>query len=148
MPKPNPLHNITRYEYGRSNAWWVRFQVGDKSSITSAFFSDSAYGGKRKSLRAAKLWRDLVAPSIYRQRKPRPYQGPGPGRVWKQEVSFTRDGWVYTYPAWCAWIRVGPKMCATKWSVTKHGDSQARAKAEAWLKRKQAEQRKYRRAHR
>lgn len=144
MPKPRPLHNITRYEYGRTRAWWVRFQVGDKSDIVGQLFSDATYGGKRKALQAAIAWRDAQAPKVYRQRKPRPYHGPGPGRIWRQTTSHTRNGWVYTYNAWHAWIRVGPRHCATKWSIDKHGSAFAKAKVEAWLKKKRAEQARFR----
>ena len=57
MAKNDNVH-ITRYEFNRTNGWWVR--IYRKGALKSKLFSDKSHGGKRKALLAAREWRDEV----------------------------------------------------------------------------------------
>ena len=56
--RSNPLLCIMRMDSIRTHGWQVRIKRGRK--VYSKFFSDRKLGSKRKSLAAAKLWRDEV----------------------------------------------------------------------------------------
>jgi hypothetical protein len=63
MKKDFELRNIKRidYSYGTrapSLGWWVRFKR--KGEKFNQFFSDNIYGSEKKSLEAAKLYRDAI----------------------------------------------------------------------------------------
>jgi len=50
------LHNITRFDYGRTRGWWVRIRRRGKRY--AAFFSDAPNGGTRAALDLAVHQRD------------------------------------------------------------------------------------------
>lgn len=138
MTAPSPNRNITRMDYERNHGYWVRFQRG--TGLTSASFSDAAYGGKRKALAAARAWRDRVL----RQRLVLPAQSSrervpaGHGYLRKKDVR-QRVG---VYPQWIAWVRLADgRNATTRYSIEKHGDRKAKRLAEAWLRKKRAEMR-------
>jgi hypothetical protein len=58
---PRREKNITRFDYGKTHGWWVRFQRTDERGakrLTSKMFSDAVHGGKQRALRAASAWRE------------------------------------------------------------------------------------------
>lgn len=133
------MKNIVRFEYGRSRAWWVRIErrgskPGEEFFIRK-LFSDGVHGGKRKSLKAAKLYRDAnltiaPEPQYYRQPKSR-------GRVYR-ELRFYYDrntGDRIYYPAWSAWIKDdNGRARHTGYSINKHGYNVALKMAQMWLR--------------
>jgi hypothetical protein len=76
----NEMHHITRLDYARTHAWWVRFQRGPTGARTtySKMFSDKRCGGKLKARRAAIRWRDENAPRFPKQHKPGSGRKPQP----------------------------------------------------------------------
>jgi len=130
-------HGITRFEYGRTRAWWVRIYRGaaDKKKCISKLFSDRSYfGGKRGALDAAKRWRDKTLKTL-----PSAQRGnvkPGYGYLRRVEVKRRVDWW----PMWTAWLCVGHrKWMSTRWSIEAWGDKEARERCKLWLKRKRKE---------
>lgn len=131
-------HNITRMDYGRTHAWWVRIYrgTGDQKRCVSALFSDQKHGGKRKALASARAWRDLQLKKL----------GPGLHGGSRVELGYgyvkridvvQRSGSVY--PHWEAWIRVDHrKWVSTKRSIEKHGLVKAKRLCEAWIIRRRS----------
>lgn len=135
------LRHISRFEYGRTIAWWVRVYRGEK--LYSKLFSDRAYGGKRKALAKALAYRDRLLKRVPLPIQPQPVP-PGPGYV-KRETRHYYDsqGTRRSYEAWTGWIRIAPKKAAsTNWSISKWGSLGAKKMAEAWLKEVRKEQKK------
>src|SRR5687767_4289116 len=66
------LRYITRFEYQRCRAWWVRLPWAKLSKL----FSYKKYGGKAKALRIAILWRDMKLAEVG---PPPPIKRPGAG---------------------------------------------------------------------
>lgn len=68
----NGMRNITRLDYARTHAWWVRFQRGSYGARKThgKMFSDKRCGGRLKARRAAISWRDENAAKFPRQHKP------------------------------------------------------------------------------
>ena len=140
----NRLHHITRLDYERTHAWWVRFQRGPKGKrkTASKMFSDGKWGGKRKALAAALAWRDANA-----SRHPAlPRGGPnGSGRKpqpigYSSVTAFLRsshrsDGRVRETPVLLGRFKTGEGRFATlQLSVSKWG-SMTRSKIDAWIRR-------------
>ncbi len=133
---------ITRFEYGRTRAWWVRFErQGNK---VRKLFSDSIYGGTEQALRAATTFRDCTLKTL-----PPPVTQeqclPGEGRVYLEWRSYRhrKSGELVYYRAWSAWIRIAQGVIRhTGYSIRKHGRLGAREKAEAWLRMHQENQRR------
>ena len=129
--------NISRFDYGRTHGWWVRFQRGTTAEgrriIVSKMFSDAVHGGNSKALGAAIAWRNrtvLNVPSPMRTGIPE--LTPGTGYVRRTEIR-QRSG--NTSDVWVAWIRLdgGPKSAAsTSRSVAKWGVRGAKLEAERW----------------
>lgn len=57
---------ITRFEYGRTRAWWVRFERQGQPirKLFSDAASDAAYGGTEKALREAETFRDRTLKTL------------------------------------------------------------------------------------
>lgn len=135
MARKNPKRNISRIEtysdagkmYG---GWEVRMQRrGEK---TEKFFADNAYGGKRKALNAAKIFRDEL------ERKSRKYsvkelaENPsarnksGIVGVRLHQQKDSRGDYVYYYWYWVAQWTDGHGRRKTKsFSCHTHGDEEA-----------------------
>lgn len=133
--------NISRFEYGNTRAWWVRFHRGQaadgRRKVVSKTFSDSVYGGKRKALQAAIAWRNRTVLNL-----PSPIRSgvaemePGTGYVRRGEIRHRSGNYA---DVWIAWIRLdgGPKSAAsTSRSVAKWGVRGAKAEAEQWLEQR------------
>lgn len=137
--KKPAMRNITRFDYGRTSAWWVRHWRGEKQ--IGRMFSDSKYGGKRAALRYAKAFRDLQEMRL--PRTPRERRPPGPGyirRVMRWYVS--NSGRRFRKEAFVAWIRIAPGIAAsTSYCVEKWGVRRAKRLCEVWLEEKRREQR-------
>lgn len=75
------MRHITRIDLGHTKGWWVRFQrqqeSGGKPVTSSRLFSDSKYGGQRRALRFAMLWRDMKVSQLP---PPRHFAASGSGR--------------------------------------------------------------------
>ncbi|MEY4545375.1 MAG: hypothetical protein RL685_1570 [Pseudomonadota bacterium] len=132
-PPRAKLLNISRLDYERTHAWWVRFQRGSGTErrVVSKMFSDALHGGKRKALLAAQLWRDRMAPKVPRsQRRSELTVPPGYGYVKRREL-LRRSSRQACY---VAWLRV-EDGCAksTSRSVRVYGERGAKADAELWL---------------
>lgn len=126
-------------DYKRSHGWWVRFER--KNYPVSKFFSDSKWGGWRRSRRVAIEYRDLVE-SKMPPRVRRPGPPPGPGYI-KRETRgyYNAAGDLMTYESWMAWIRVAPKKAAsTNVSIDKWGTRKAKRWVLEWLIGKRFEQ--------
>lgn len=135
------MRAITRFDYGKTHGWWVRFQrgVGSEKSVTSALFSDAKWSGKRKALDAAKKWRNRTEREVGKPVLPKPEVPPGYGYVRRADVKQR----VRHTTCWVAWLRIEDKRCqSTKFSVETHGNQEARRRAEAWLEQKRRELRK------
>ncbi len=133
---------ITRFEYGRTRAWFVRFERGGRP--VRKLFSDGVYGGTEQALRAAEAFREstlktLPAPILREQSLP------GEGRVYTEWRSYRhrKTGELVYYRTWSAWIRIAKGVIRhTGYSIRKHGRLGAREKAEAWLRMHQENQRR------
>lgn len=75
--KNEKMRYIVRFDYdaGKGTFWLVRFQegserAGTRSVVAQRTFMDNAYGGKRKSLQAAKDWRDEMAVKLNKLEDP------------------------------------------------------------------------------
>jgi hypothetical protein len=133
--------NISRLDYGRTAAWWVRFTRLDSAGakrVVSKMFSDGVHGGKRKALVAATQWRDRMA----RKLRP-PARGgghepvpPGYGYVKRIEVK-RRVDW---HPVYVAWVRVdGGRNRQTTCSVRLWGEMGAKRRCQRWLVKQRRE---------
>lgn len=133
---------ITRFEYGRTRAWWVRFER--RGNFVRKLFSDSVYGGTEQALRAAEAFRDQklkeLPPALLGEQA-----FPGEGRIYLEWRSYRhrKTGELVYYRTWSAWIRIAKVVIRhTGYSIRKHGRLGAREKAEAWLRMHQENQRR------
>lgn len=137
--------NITRIDYGRGRAWWVRFQRGASGrpgrEVISRHFADSTYGGKRKALAAAKKWRDRTARRVPPPAKNRNRVKAEPGYGYVKRTTIMRRAG--SSDVWLAWIRLdGGRSASTSASVERWGERGARERAKAYLARKRKELRR------
>lgn len=152
MARKNPKRNISRIEtysaagkmYG---GWEVRMQRRGKK--TEKFFADNSYGGKRKALNAAKLFRDELERKSRKYsvkelaEKPSSRNKSGIVGVRLHQQKDTRGDYVYHYWYWVAQWTDGHGRRKTKsFSCHTHGDEEAfrlaveaRAKGVAQAKR-------------
>lgn len=135
MARKNPKRNISRIETYSSTGkmyggWEVRLQRRGKK--TEKFFSDNAYGGKRKAFNAAKEFRDeLEAKSrkytvreLAQQPSVRNHSGIVGVRLHQQKD--TRGDYIYSYWYWVAQWTDGHGRRKTKsFSCHTHGDEEA-----------------------
>jgi hypothetical protein len=126
------MRNITRFDYGNSHGWWVRFYRGGKLAV-GKFFSDGANGGKTRALQTAKAFRDTAEETV-----PSPavrVQPRGTGRVYREERSYRNArGELIRYKAWSFWVRLADGRAShTSYSIEKHGTRKAQAMAKAAL---------------
>jgi hypothetical protein len=128
--------NITRFDYGKTHGWWVRFQRSTPAGVkrvVSKMFSDAVHGGKGKALRAAVAWRDETAATI---RPARPRTARRSGYVKRVEVA-RRAGFSRVY---LAWIRMpNGQAASTSYSIEKWGEREAKRLCERYLARKKRE---------
>jgi hypothetical protein len=128
--------NITRFDYGKTHGWWVRFQRSTDAGIkrvVSKMFSDAVHGGKTKALKAAVAWRNQTAATIRpaRRRTPR-----ASGYV--KRVELTRR--VGVSPVYLAWIRMPDgRAASTSFSIEKWGERGAKRRCQLYLARKRRE---------
>lgn len=151
-PKLPEMLYITRLDYARTHAWWVRITAvnrkpGDPRLADSKMFSDGKWGGKDKALRAAKQWR-AVALKNY----PRPADHrygvhfrmpPGYGYIRFFMRRYHHRGAkrkVTLQPALVAWLRIEDgKAKATNASIDRWGRKEAMRRVEAWLEKQRRE---------
>jgi hypothetical protein len=128
--------NITRFDYGKTHGWWVRFQRSTRAGskrVVSKMFSDAVHGGKREALRAAIAWRDETAATI---RPARVQRRRASGYVKRAEVA-RRVGVSAVY---MAWIRMpNGRAASTSFSIEKWGAHEAKRRCELYLARKRRE---------
>lgn len=131
----NRLHHVTRLDYERTHAWWVRFQRGPSGArrTASKMFSDGKWGGKKKALARALAWRDANE----HRYPPLPRGGPnGSGRKpqlagYSSVSAVERAG----RPVLLGRFKRADGSFATlQLSVDKWG-STARSKVDAWVRR-------------
>jgi hypothetical protein len=127
--------NITRFDYGRTHAWWVRFQRSTGGTrVVSKMFSDAVHGGKAKALRAAIAWRDRTAATIQPARRRRTKAGVG----YVKRAELARR--VGTWPVYIAWIRMPDgRAASTSFSVARWGEREAKRRCQLYLARKRRE---------
>lgn len=124
---------ITRFEFGRSHGWWVRFQrVGPDKVAISKFFSDAVHSGRHKALAAAFTWRDEQLKKL--DLRPRKSLERGDGYIRLSTRFFrSRQGKASArYLVWEAWIRLGKKAnhnAQTSYSIERWTESGAKDKA-------------------
>lgn len=131
--------NITRFDYGKTHGWWVRFQRSTEAGTTrvvSKMFSDAVHGGKRLALRAAIAWRDEVAATIRPARRRRSLRS---GYVKRAEIA-RRGG---ASPVYVAWMRMPDgRAASTSFSIDKWGAQEAKRRCHLYLARKRREARR------
>jgi hypothetical protein len=135
MPKKNPRRNISRIDtksvtgkvYG---GWEVRIQRRGKK--TEKFFGDRRYGGKRKSLAAAKAFRNAIEaeskPYSVKELSSTPSSRNKSGVVGVRlhEQKDARGDYEYHYWYWVAqWNDATGKRCTRSFSIHRHGDQKA-----------------------
>jgi hypothetical protein len=135
MPAKNPRRNISRIEttgpsgkvYG---GWEVRIQRrGEK---TEKFFSDNGFGGKSKSLKEAKRFRDSLEAKLKPYKvaelsdKPSVRNRSGVVGVRLHQQKDIRGEYEYHYWYWVAqWTDAKGKRRTKSFSVHQHGDEKA-----------------------
>ncbi len=142
MIKAQPdLSNITRFEYGNTRAWWVRFEVA-RAPIRK-MFSDGRYGGTERALAAAVKFRDQYRSSLPLAPASWEIHAPDSGRVFRERRSYRNAlGDLVYYDAWSARIRVAlGKDRATSYSIAQWGEKGAKRLAERWLQKQRELQR-------
>ncbi len=140
MSIDNDLRNITRIdqppkspERAGQHGWWVRMQKnGEKFH---QFFNDNKYGGKEKTLVAAKSFRDAIKVE-YTERLGRKSISPHPkaskrsvsGIVGVNRSSYEYQRWGKTYKSavWQAnWPLGNGRQTGTSFSIKKYGEEEA-----------------------
>ena len=126
--------NITRFQYGNTRGWWVRFQRSTESGtkrVISKMFSDTVHGGKVKALKAAIAWRDRTVATIPPPRRSRAILGSG----YVKRVELARR--LGASPMYLAWIRMpNGRAASTTFSINKWGAREAKRRCELYLARK------------
>ena len=129
--------NITRFDYGKTHGWWVRFQRSTEAGtkrVVSKMFSDAVHGGKAKALRAAIAWRNQTAATIRPARRTRIRTGSG----YVKRVLIARR--VGIAPVYMAWIRLpNGRAASTSFSIEKWGAQEAKRRCQLYLARKRRE---------
>lgn len=134
------LRLITRCEYERSCGWWVRVERLS-GYRRSKMFSDSKFGGRQGALESAVRFRDEAEAEA-------PPKLPKPGRPRRLPRGYIRkaqrcrnvNGARVYYQAWIAYYFTAEgRHLETSYSCLKWGSDEARAKAEAWLRRTRLE---------
>ena len=135
MARKNPRRNISRIEtkskagkvYG---GWEVRIQR--RGTKNEKFFGDQRYGGKRKSLAAAKQFRDGIEESTERysvkdlSEVPSSRNKSGVVGVRLHKQKDTRGDFEYHYWYWVAqWTNASGKRKTKAFSIHQHGDEKA-----------------------
>lgn len=144
--KRSALLYITRLDYERTHAWWVRITAvnrkpGEPRLADSKMFSDGRWGGQQKALRAAQKWRDAALkkyprPECYRRGGiPVP---PGYGYIrFSLRRYYPRGSKTFVLePAWVSWLRIEDRQHkGTSISISRWGRKPAWERMEAWLER-------------
>lgn len=135
------LKYITRFEFGRTRAWWVRIQR--LSFNKTKLFSDKAYGGKRKALLAAMKYRDAILKKAPKKKHAWSNQL-NAGGYRRHDRYVQKNGQkVYRIDSWTAWIRTAPyKPQVRSWSIETLGVREAKHRMLEWLSAKQKEQKR------
>jgi len=128
------LRNIIRVDYPEKRTFGWLSQVERQGVKHKKFFSDSVYGGKRSSLNAAIQYRDHILhlterqSSVWRRSIKRRNNTSGIVGVARYERSDSKNE--AARPYWCAfWDDAAGKRRSRKFSVSRHGEAQARALA-------------------
>jgi hypothetical protein len=136
--------NITRFDYGNTHGWWVRFQrstEGGTKRVVSKMFSDAVHGGKLKARRAAVAWRDRTAATLSPARRSQAKLGAQTGYVKRVDLARRRSVW----PVYLAWIRMPDgRAASTTFSIEKWGTQEAKRRCQLYLARKRREAAKLR----
>jgi hypothetical protein len=139
-----PLLYITRLDYDRTHAWWVRIPTpkGKPGQLdTSKMFSDGLWGGRAKALVAAQRWRkaalkEFPRPSDHRYRNT---IQPGHGYIrFEMRLYHHRNPKKRRtrQPAWTGWLRVETgKAKSSNASIDRWGREQAYQRVEQWLEK-------------
>jgi hypothetical protein len=136
---------ISRIEQIEKNHFGYYVRLNREGIQFAKFFSDKKYGGKRKSLEAAKeYYTNLVEKVPLKRQYGRSNIRNTSGYVGVSRTRSTRRGHVYEY--WQAWWGSGENRKSVKFSINKYGAGQAKQLAikarRAWEKEAEA-QRKY-----
>jgi len=128
MMKPN--RNITRIDRETTGGWLVR--VTRKGKLTSWYFNDEQYGGKRKALTAARKYRDELEKTLrgytakQLAKKKRSNNTSGVAGVRLVEESDPRWPSEPTYQYWIAqWSPKKGVRRTKRFSVQKYGNEKA-----------------------
>lgn len=135
MARKNPRRNITRVDVVNKKGqvkggWQVRVQRRGKKKCQ--FFSDSVYGGKRKSLNAAQAFRDEAEAESRRftvlelSRKPSERNQSGTVGVRLHLQKNVYGDYEYQYWHWVAqWTDGRGRRKSRSFSVHQYGDEEA-----------------------
>lgn len=133
--KKRKYPQITRFDYGRSHAWWVRIER--EGFVRRRLFSDGAYGGRWSALEAAQKYRDIQL-----RRAPIRKNGKHGKQLLNQEGNckrqeryvYVRGKKPYAVDSWVVWIKVSPyRLASSNWSIEKWGVREAKRRALEWL---------------
>lgn len=124
---------ISRIDSLNTHTWYVRAGYGPKE-CTNKSFADGVYGGKRKALNAAKLWRDKEIKRLakvlaaYRAKDKRHF---GKGYHLAEDKRFDPPllSWRATY-----WCKLKRKQLTKTFSVKGYGFYRAKLLAKQWRK--------------
>ncbi|MBT9445621.1 MAG: AP2 domain-containing protein [Hyphomonadaceae bacterium] len=128
MGKATRDRHICRVEYAaRAESYWI-VRIIKRGKTVSRMFSDSVYGGKRKSLTAARAWRDAtldpsteVERAAHRRLVVRRNTRSGIPGVARYDHETAR------HPFWIAyWDEPGGGRRSAKFSTKVHGEHGAR----------------------
>lgn len=122
--KTTKYKNITRMDYARNRAYWVRIRW--KGKRYSRMFSDSKYHGRLGALCAALAWRDQIRTELGIPKTERFVIGamrPSNTGIRGVRKRLDSDGYV-VYEA--TWMTTTGKMQRRRFSVNKYGEQGAR----------------------
>ena len=141
------MENITRFDYSRTHAWWVRFQRmhdGVRKTV-SKMFSDGKWGGKYKSRDAAIRWRNANRRKFPKAsgckrggRRPVPVGYSSHCTFWKTRTR--ADGSLDTQRILQVRIKVAEnKFNTLSVTIGAHGDTESQVLAKRWLRKQRRE---------
>lgn len=145
MAKTSPNQNISRIDIegasGTKGTHGHQVRIMRKGKAVSKFFSDSHYGGKRKSLDAARKYRDSLVNKLG-PADTGPHDDPsarntsGIVGVRRREAVRDTSKWTYYHYFWeASWTDENGERQKRNFSVNKYGEQEAKKKAIAARKR-------------
>ena len=145
MPKASPNQNISRIDIegapGTKGTHGHQVRIMRRGKAVSKFFSDSLHGGKRKSLLAARDYRDSLVNKLG-PTDTGPHQEPssrntsGIVGVRRREAMRDTTNWIYYHYFWeASWTDADGERQKRNFSVNKYGEDEARRLAIAARKK-------------